>query len=87
MGRHKRDNPEDGRDTTTALGLLPLTGWLASVPLVGALGAGEGAELRSPMAVTVIAGLISSTLLTLLVIPSVYALVEGALQRRARRVR
>jgi HAE1 family hydrophobic/amphiphilic exporter-1 len=60
---------------TTALGLLPLTGWLASVPLVGTLGSGEGAEMRAPMAVTVICGLVASTLLTLIVIPTVYTLL------------
>jgi len=50
---------------TTALGLLPM-----------ALGFGEGAEIRAPMAITVIGGLTTSTLLTLLVIPVVYSLVE-----------
>ena len=60
---------------TTVLGLLPLTGWLSSVPVIGAFGAGEGAELRAPMAVTVITGLTSSTILTLLVIPVVYKLI------------
>ena len=43
--------------------------------LLGA-GAGEGAELRAPMAITVIAGLTTSTLLTLIVIPVIYALVS-----------
>ncbi len=46
---------------TTVLGLLPM-----------ALGFGEGAELRTPMAVTVIGGLLVGTLLTLVVIPTVY---------------
>ena len=50
---------------TTVLGLLPM-----------ALGLGEGAEIRTPMALTVIAGLISSTFLTLIVIPTVYSLVD-----------
>jgi HAE1 family hydrophobic/amphiphilic exporter-1 len=50
---------------TTTLGLLPL-----------ALGFGEGAELRAPMAITVIGGLIVSTLLTLIVIPVVYDLMD-----------
>lgn len=50
---------------TTTLGLLPL-----------ALGFGEGAEVRSPMAITVIGGLTVSTLLTLIVIPVVYAVVD-----------
>ncbi len=48
---------------TTVLGLVPL-----------ALGLGDGAELRQPMAISVIAGITSSTLLTLVVIPAVYAL-------------
>ena len=60
---------------TTVLGLLPLTGWLGVIPVIGSLGAGEGAEIRAPMAVTVIVGLISSTLLTLVVIPVVYSLL------------
>ena len=60
---------------TTVLGLLPLTGWLAGLPLVGTFGSGEGAEMRAPMAITVIAGLISSTALTLIVIPVIYKLL------------
>jgi HAE1 family hydrophobic/amphiphilic exporter-1 len=51
---------------TTVLGLLPM-----------AMGLGEGAALRQPLAVTVIAGLSVSTLLTLVVIPCVYALFPG----------
>ena len=50
---------------TTVLGLLPM-----------ALGLGEGAELRTPMALTVIGGMVTSTLLTLLVVPAVYVLVD-----------
>ena len=69
---------------TTVLGLLPMTGWLESLPWIGALGAGEGAEIRAPMAVTVIAGLSVSTLLTLVVIPALYAVTEGWLERGRR---
>ncbi len=54
---------------TTVLGLLPM-----------ALGLGEGAEIRTPMALTVIAGLISSTILTLIVIPSFYSWVESVVE-------
>ncbi len=54
---------------TTALGLFPL-----------ALGLGSGAEVQQPLAVTVIGGLSSATLLTLLVIPAVY---EVATRRAA----
>ncbi|MDF1837490.1 MAG: efflux RND transporter permease subunit [Planctomycetota bacterium] len=64
---------------TTILGLLPLTGWLAHLPGIGPLmagfGAGEGAEMRAPMAVTVVTGLASSTVLTLLVVPVLYSLL------------
>ncbi|MEO6709733.1 MAG: efflux RND transporter permease subunit, partial [Planctomycetota bacterium] len=67
---------------TTVLGLLPLTGWLENVPLLASLSGGEGAEIRAPMAITVIAGISVSTLLTLIVIPAVYYLVY----RRSARV-
>ncbi len=50
--------------STTVLGLFPM-----------ALGFGDGAEIRTPMAVTVIVGLIFSTVLTLVVIPTVYHLM------------
>ncbi|MCO7226927.1 efflux RND transporter permease subunit [Pleionea sp. CnH1-48] len=50
---------------TTTLGMLPL-----------ALGIGEGAEIRAPMAITVIGGLLISTLLTLIVIPVLYSLFD-----------
>ena len=60
---------------TSVLGLLPMTGWLEHLPFMAALSGGEGAEIRAPMAITVIAGLSVSTLLTLIVIPAVYYLV------------
>lgn len=50
---------------TTVLALFPLT-----------LGFGESASLRSPMALAVIGGLITSTLLTLVVIPCVYDILD-----------
>jgi HAE1 family hydrophobic/amphiphilic exporter-1 len=50
---------------TTVLGLLPM-----------ALGLGDGAELRTPMALTVIAGLLSSTLLTLILVPGIYSMLD-----------
>ena len=51
--------------STTVLGLMPM-----------ALGLGEGAEIRAPMAITVIGGLLVSTLLTLVLIPVVYSLMD-----------
>ena len=50
---------------TTILGLVPL-----------ALGFGEGAEFNQPMGITVIGGLISSTLLTIFVIPVIYSFFD-----------
>lgn len=46
---------------TTVLGLLPM-----------AIGLGEGTEIRTPMAISIIAGLLSATFLTLILIPLVY---------------
>jgi HAE1 family hydrophobic/amphiphilic exporter-1 len=60
---------------TTVIGLLPMTGWLVAVPLIGAMGSGAGAELRAPMAVTVVTGMTCSTILTLVVIPCIYYLM------------
>ena len=62
---HTRLRPIMMTTLTTVLGLTPI-----------ALGLGEGAELRIPLAVTVIAGLTSSTVLTLVVIPVVYAVLD-----------
>lgn len=50
---------------TTTLGMLPL-----------ALGISEGTEIRAPMAITVIGGLLASTLLTLIIIPVMYSLLD-----------
>jgi len=50
---------------TTILALLPLT-----------VGFGESASLRSPMALAVVGGLVTSTLLTLIVIPCVYDVLD-----------
>ncbi len=49
-----------------------------------ALGLGQGAEFRSPMAVAVIGGLIWSTLLTLVVIPVVYTLIDDLTRSASR---
>ncbi len=64
--------------------MTSLTVILALLP--AALGVGAGADVNAPLAVAVIGGMISSTLLTLVVVPSVYSLVEKALERRALRV-
>lgn len=55
---------------TTVLGLAPM-----------ALGLGSGSDLRAPLAIAVIGGLISATALTLIVVPVAYDLIEHASQR------
>jgi HAE1 family hydrophobic/amphiphilic exporter-1 len=57
----------------TVLGLVPM-----------ALGLGEGAELQAPMARVVIGGLIASTMVTLVLVPSVYTLFEEGFGRQRR---
>ena len=59
---------------TTVLGLTPM-----------ALGVGEGSELQVPMARVVIGGLLTSTLITLVFIPVVYATLEELAERWAGR--
>nr|WP_275445020.1 efflux RND transporter permease subunit [Microbacterium aurum] len=46
---------------------------------------GHGGFISQPLAIVVIGGLVSSTVLTLLVLPTLYNLVEGARERRAAR--
>jgi multidrug efflux pump subunit AcrB len=60
--------------TTAAavLGMLPI-----------ALGFGAGSELRSPMAVAIIGGLLTSTFLSLVVVPVIYRLLDGLRPRFA----
>ena len=50
---------------TTCLGLIPMS-----------LGIGEGAELQAPLARVVVGGLIASTLITLVFVPTLYTIVE-----------
>jgi HAE1 family hydrophobic/amphiphilic exporter-1 len=65
---------EGGRSRLRPILMTTLTAVLGLLPM--ALGTGEGAEVRAPMAITVIGGLIVSTLLTLVVIPVVYTLLD-----------
>lgn len=78
----------EGKDIETALTeacpirmrpvlMTSLTVILAMLP--AAIGVGAGADTNGPLAVAVIGGMISSTLLTLVVVPSVYSLVENGL--------
>ena len=58
--------------SATVLGLLPM-----------AFGIGEGGEVQAPMARVVIGGLIASTAITLLFVPTLYAIAEERSERRA----
>ncbi|MDR2296358.1 MAG: efflux RND transporter permease subunit [Clostridiales Family XIII bacterium] len=55
---------------TTCLGLLPLS-----------LGLGSGAELQAPMGITVIGGLLFSTVITLVIVPVIYTIVDDRSER------
>lgn len=56
---------------STILGMMPI-----------ALGWGAGSELRQPMAVTIIGGLITSSLLSLILVPVLYTLLEDLFTRK-----
>lgn len=68
LGGQRRLRPILMTTTTTVLGLVPM-----------ALGFGEGAEMRTPLAITVIGGLTFSTLLTLILIPVLYGTMTRGL--------
>jgi len=70
---HVRLRPILMTTLTTILGLVPT-----------AIGWGDGGELRAPLAITVMAGLSTSTLLTLVVIPAVYMLVPSHVAKEER---
>lgn len=59
---------------TTILALLPMT-----------LGFGEGSSLRAPMAIAVIGGLVTSTIMSLMVIPCVYYVLEQAKRKTVKK--
>lgn len=61
----------------TALSLI-----VGSLPI--AIGMGEGSETRRGLSIVVIGGMITSTLLTLLVVPTAYSLLEGFTSRVGR---
>ncbi|MEH2007703.1 efflux RND transporter permease subunit, partial [Nostoc sp.] len=59
---------------STILGMLPI-----------ALGLGAGSELRSPMAVAIAGGLVTSTILSLIVVPVVYTILDDWFPRFQKR--
>ncbi len=72
---HKRARPIVMTTVAMAAGMLPV-----------ALGIGADPSFRAPMAIVVIGGLISSTVLSLLVVPVVYTCVDDVVQAALRRL-
>ncbi|MBD2655094.1 efflux RND transporter permease subunit [Synechocystis sp. FACHB-383] len=70
---HIRLRPILMTTSSTILGMLPL-----------ALGWGAGAELRQPMAIAIIGGLFTSSVLSLVVVPVLYSLLDDAWGREAK---
>lgn len=65
-----------------------MTALVASIGFIPvAISRGTGAEVQRPLATVVIGGLLTSTLLTLLVLPTLYSWIEGRHERRAERSR
>ena len=63
-----------GQDRLRPILMTALTTMLGLIPL--ALGIGEGTEMNQPMAIVVIGGLFTSTLLTLFIVPIIYSLID-----------
>ncbi|HEY3446186.1 MAG TPA: CusA/CzcA family heavy metal efflux RND transporter [Myxococcales bacterium] len=61
--------------------MTALTSFIGHLPMLYATG--SGADIQKPLAVVVMGGLVTSTLLTLLVLPTLYALVAGRAERKA----
>jgi len=72
---------EAGKRRLRPILMTALTTILAMMPL--ALGIGEGGEAQAPMARAVIGGLFSSTLITLVVVPTIYMLFEKDSSKKA----
>ncbi len=69
-----------GRRRLRPILMTTLTTVFALTPM--ALGFGEGGEVQAPMARVVIGGLLTSTLITLLFIPTLYAIAEDRTEKR-----
>lgn len=69
-----------GRTRLRPVLMTTLTTMFALLPL--AIGLGEGSEVQSPMAVSVISGLLVSTILTLIFIPTLYTIVQERIRKR-----
>lgn len=84
--RQRGDAPADAalggaRERLRPVLMTALVASLGFAPV--ALSHGTGAEVQRPLATVVIGGLVTSTLLTLFVLPTLYAWIEGRRARRA----
>ena len=75
MGGKDRLRPVLMTTITTLVGLLPL-----------ALSRGEGSETWQPLGITMISGLTVSTLITMLFVPTLYAIVESRIKKNGKKV-
>jgi len=79
-GRSRLDAVQEGAERR--LRPVLMTAMIASLGLVPLLVAtGPGSELQRPLAVVVIGGLVTSTVLTLILLPTLYAWVERPVPR------
>ena len=74
---------EGGKSRLRPVLMTSLTTILGMVPM--SLGLGDGSEIWQPMGISVVGGLTVSTLLTLFIVPALYAMLEGHNQRKAAR--
>jgi HAE1 family hydrophobic/amphiphilic exporter-1 len=71
-----------GRDRLRPVLMTALTTMFAMIPL--ALSHGEGSEIWQPLGITMIGGLLVSTLITLLFVPTLYAIFEAKVKRNGK---
>ena len=74
---------EGGKSRLRPVLMTSLTTVLGMVPM--AMGIGEGSETWQPMGIAVVGGLLMSTILTLFIVPSLYAMLQGRKERKAAR--
>jgi multidrug efflux pump subunit AcrB len=88
---HNRERGMDQLDAVLEAGparlraILMTSATIVVALLPSAFQLGEGSEIRAPLAATVVGGVIASTLLTLVVVPTMYTLLDGLRKRFARR--
>ena len=85
--REKGDNAREAMEKAGPIRLRPIlmtatATLMAAIP--PALGLGSGSEIRKPMSIAVIGGLVLSTLLSLVVVPSFYVLADKWFKRKKR---